>query len=316
MEHYYSYKDVKHDVILGKAKERGGLFCKQHVNTLFSKQSGNMEALPQLSQTIAICKSSICTSNRAEGTMVTLHPLHGEYGQRVEKDHSDSQPLLKKSGSFHTRLNQNALDLESRKKKRWFISPTPNKKSHTPTLSESFVNLIMVDGKKGKAEKIFSQTLKKLAEHLQNGGFHHVEGKPQKKKKITDLNRKENATLLVLSDKIEKRNVYGVLQKAIDNVKPTLQVRKVRIARSIYQVPFIMNKKRQEKGGIRWIIEGAKKRSTSSHFAKQNVRATFSECLALSVLEAFVGQGQAREKRDQLHRTAEANRAYLRYRWW
>ena len=76
-----------------------------------------------------------------------------------------------------------------------------------------------------------------------------------------------------------------------------------------------MNKKRQEKGGIRWIIEGAKKRSTSSHFAKQNVRATFSECLALSVLEAFVGQGQAREKRDQLHRTAEANRAYLRYRW-
>jgi len=188
----------------------------------------------------------------------------------------------------------------------------------------------MVDGKKGRAEKIFSQTLKKLAEHLQNDR----EGKPGEKKKITGFNEKKSSsaqvtqaentstgkesssTLLILSDKIEKRNVHGVLQKAIDNVKPTLQVRKVRIARSIYQVPFIMKKERQEKNAVRWIIEGAKKKSRHSHFAKQNAKATFSECLALSVYQAFVGQGEAREKRDQSHRTAEANRAYLRYRWW
>lgn len=291
MERYYSYKDVKHD-----GKKGGGLFCKQNLNTLFYKQNRNIVTEPQSSK----------------GRMVTLQAKDGEYSQRMETDHSSLQPFLKKSGSFYAGLNQNALYLEKQKRKRWLTSPIPNKKSHTLTLSESFVNLIMVDGKKGKAERIFSQTLKKLAEYLQN----NVEGKHDKKKKITNLNRKENPTLLILSDKIEKRNVYQVLQKAIDNVKPTLQVRKVRIARSIYQVPFIMKKERQERNAARWIIEGAKKKSSHSLFAKQNVRATFSECLALSVLEAFMGQGQARERRDQLHRTAEANRAYLRYRWW
>ena len=183
--------------------------------------------------------------------------------------------------------------------------PTAGKRKRVLTLSESFVNLIMVDGQKNQAEKIFSQTLKKLAEYLQG----QVERGSHKKKEINLFGRGESQPFLILSDRVEKRNVYHLLQKSINNVKPTLQVRKVRIARSVYQVPFIIKKERQEKNGIRWIIEGARKKSRSSGVA-------FSECLASSVLEAFAGQGQAREKRDQLHRTAEANRAYLRYRWW
>ena len=184
-------------------------------------------------------------------------------------------------------------------------TPTAGKRKRVLTLSESFVNLIMVDGQKSQAEKIFSQTLKKLAEYLQG----QVERGSHKKKEINLFGRGESQPFLILSDRVEKRNVYHLLQKSINNVKPTLQVRKVRIARSVYQVPFIIKKERQEKNGIRWIIEGARKKSRSSG-------VTFSECLASSVLEAFAGQGQAREKRDQLHRTAEANRAYLRYRWW
>ncbi len=184
-------------------------------------------------------------------------------------------------------------------------SPTSGKRRVALTLSESFVNLIMVDGQKSQAEKIFSQTLKKLAEHLQND----VEEKRDKKKKVNLFDRGENKSLLIISDRAERRNVYHLLQKAIDNVKPTLQVRKVRIARSMYQVPFIMKRRRQEKSAVRWIIESARKKSRHSG-------ASFSERLASSVLEAFMAQGQAREKRDQLHRTAEANRAYLRYRWW
>ena len=184
-------------------------------------------------------------------------------------------------------------------------APLAGRRRRVLTLSESFVNLIMVDGQKSQAEKIFSQTLKKLAEYLQG----HVEGGSHKKKEINLFSRGENQPLLILSDRVEKRNVYHLLQESVNNVKPTLQVRKVRIARSVYQVPFIIKKERQEKNGIRWIIEGARKKSRSSGI-------TFSECLASSVLEAFAGQGQAREKRDQLHRTAEANRAYLRYRWW
>ena len=220
------------------------------------------------------------------------------------------QPFsLKKKTTFFG-LDPNLLQIDKtthlgiKKKKRLLTSSTLHEREDALTLSESFVNLIMVHGQKVKARRIFSQTLKKLAQHLQN----NVES-GNKKKEVTLFNREESQSLLLVSDKIEKRNVYHLLQKAINNVKPTLQVRKVRIARSIYQVPFIMKKGRQEKSGVRWIIESAKKKSGHSG-------TSFSECLAQAVLDAFARQGQAREKRDQLHRTAEANRSYLRYRWW
>ena len=217
--------------------------------------------------------------------------------------------LKKKTTFFGSDPNLLQIDktthLGIKKKKRLLTSSTLHEKEDALTLSESFVNLIMVHGQKVKARRIFSQTLKKLAQHLQN----NVESGNKKKKEVTLFNREESQSLLVVSDKIEKRNVYHLLQKAINNVKPTLQVRKVRIARSIYQVPFIMKKGRQEKNAVRWIIESAKKKSGHSG-------TSFSECLAQAVLDAFARQGQAREKRDQLHRTAEANRSYLRYRWW
>ena len=203
------------------------------------------------------------------------------------------------------RIAKTAPHLGIEKKKRVLSSSVLDGKKHALTLSESFVNLIMVHGQKVKARKIFSQTLKKLAEHLQS----KMESQGDKKKEVALFNREKNQSFLVVSDRVEKRNVYHLLQKAINNVKPTLQVRKVRIARSVYQVPFIMKKGRQERNAVRWIIESAKKKSGHSGTA-------FSECLAQAVLDAFAGQGQAREKRDQLHRTAEANRSYLRYRWW
>lgn len=273
MEYFDSYKNVKGDKKKGDGRldvAINGLLCK---NTFLHRH--------------------ICSTNVNDERVETLRL------QTKETPH----PFLEKPFFFYP--DRNAFYLKSQKRKRRFASFISDKKDHTLILSKSFVNLIMVDGKKSKAEKIFSQTLKKLAEYLQND----VKRKGHKKKEITIFDKKESGSLLIVSDKVEKRNVYQLLQKAIDNVKPTLQVRKVRIARSIYQVPFIMKKKRQEKSGVRWIIESAKKKSRHS-------RATFSECLAQAVLEALTAQGQAREKRDQLHRTAEANRAYLRYRWW
>lgn len=240
-----------------------------------------------------------------------LHPvdrdvLHVKHGDHLLQTSSTCFPSSNKkvfSYSDSSRA-QNGPNLKDGRK-RSLTSPTPNKRNHVKTLSESFINLIMVDGKKSKAEKIFSQTLKNLTQHLEN----HVEREKKNKREITLFARKENGSLLILGDLIGNRNVHHLIEKAINNVKPTLQVRKVRVARSIYQVPFIMRKKRQERSAIRWIIESAKKKSGHSGF-------TFSECLAQTVLEAFMGQGQVKEKRDQLHRTAEANRTYLRYRWW
>lgn len=96
---------------------------------------------------------------------------------------------------------------------------------------------------------------------------------------------------------------------AINNVKPSLEVRKVRIAGTTYQVPAILEKKKSISQAIRWIIESARTRKNRS-------KSTFSVCLAEEFLDAFQKQGKARQKRDQLHNIASANRAYIRYRWW
>ncbi len=262
------------------------------------------------------------TNKKKEGARLQrerkIHPFSNKsFPFYLKIGPTEKAPHLEGKGKKRSRLDlykssirtQPVKDLQKTEESKGsdicITSPTSGKRRVALTLSESFVNLIMVDGQKSQAEKIFSQTLKKLAEHLQND----VEEKRDKKKQVDLFDRGENKSLLIISDRAERRNVYHLLQKAIDNVKPTLQVRKVRIARSMYQVPFIMKRRRQEKSAVRWIIESARKKSRHSG-------ASFSERLASSVLEAFMAQGQAREKRDQLHRTAEANRAYLRYRWW
>ena len=97
--------------------------------------------------------------------------------------------------------------------------------------------------------------------------------------------------------------------KAIENVKPSLEVKKVRVAGSTYLVPAILPKKKQETLAMRWIIDAARKR-------KKNSQLSFSQCLAEEIYEASKRQGYAYQKRDELHRLAEINRAYIRYRWW
>ena len=88
-----------------------------------------------------------------------------------------------------------------------------------------------------------------------------------------------------------------------------MEVRKVRRAGTTYSVPAILSVKKQESLALKWIIESAKQRKKTSSF-------TFSQCLASEILEASKKAGHARLKRDELHRLAEANRAYIRYRWW
>lgn len=228
----------------------------------------------------------------------------------LQANHAQNRLIVQENLPFPQSQKQEA---QGERKKRFLTGSIQSKSNHVRSLSESFINLIMVDGKKSKAEKIFSQTLKKLAHHLQSD----MKREKRSRREILLLDRKGNhlclpskeESLLVLRNPVEKGNVHNLIQKAIDNVKPTLQVRKVRVARSIHQVPFIMKRRRQERSAVRWIIENAKRKSRYSV-------STFSECLAQVVLEAFMGQGQVREKRDQLHRTAEANRTYLRYRWW
>lgn len=102
--------------------------------------------------------------------------------------------------------------------------------------------------------------------------------------------------------------VFLVLSKALQNVMPYLEVRKVRISGKTRQIPSMIRVNRQQTLAIRWLIEAARK--------KQKKNGRFTDCLANEFIEAFEKQGNARQKRNELHKIAHANRTFLRYRWW
>lgn len=154
--------------------------------------------------------------------------------------------------------------------------------------TDKFLNLLMYHGKKVKATKLFFDMLPRLKKH--------IEKDTEKKFSLVKRN-------------IHNLSILHILSQAVENVKPSIEVRKVRVAGTTYLVPSILSKKRQETTAIRWIIESARKRQNNS-------KLRFSECLADEFFDAYKKQGQARQKRDELHRLAEANRAYIRYRWW
>lgn len=153
------------------------------------------------------------------------------------------------------------------------------------TVLQKFINLLMKDGKKCLALRIFYDVLQKLSHRI------------TKQNESTHESAKETAC------------VHFVLFHAIECIQPSLEVRKVRVAGSTYMVPSILSRKKQQSMAIKWILSSAKKRKKTS-------MQTFADCLADEILDAFHKQGSARQKRDALHASAEVNRAYLRYRWW
>lgn len=160
---------------------------------------------------------------------------------------------------------------------------TDTQKLLTSLFFSKFINLLILDGKKLKAYKLFFKMIEFLNEKI-------------KKQNIKSL---DNSSLFALQ----------IVETAILNCMPHLQVRKVRVAGTTYLVPALLAKKKQEALAIRWIIEAAKKKKKSS-------KLSFAECLADEIIDAYLKQGYARTKRAELHRLAEMNRAYIRYRWW
>ncbi len=94
-------------------------------------------------------------------------------------------------------------------------------------------------------------------------------------------------------------------KKALDNVRPTLEVKTRRVGGANYQVPVEVNKNRQTSLSLRWIIGYARERGEKSMVEK----------LAAELLDAANGRGGAVKKKDDTHRMAEANKAFAHYRW-
>ena len=95
------------------------------------------------------------------------------------------------------------------------------------------------------------------------------------------------------------------LKRAMDNVKPTLEVRSRRVGGATYQVPVEVRTPRQTTLGLRWLVQ----------YSKARREKTMVERLANEILDASNGLGAAVKRREDTHKMAEANRAFAHYRW-
>lgn len=96
-----------------------------------------------------------------------------------------------------------------------------------------------------------------------------------------------------------------VFQKALDNVKPVLEVRSRRVGGATYQVPVEIRQDRRLSLAVRWLIEYSRSRSENS----------MREALAAEVLDAYNNRGSSIKKKEDTHKMAEANKAFAHYRW-
>jgi small subunit ribosomal protein S7 len=139
---------------------------------------------------------------------------------------------------------------------------------YSSTLVTKFVNQMMWGGKKSVAQQIFYSALKIVEE------------------KAGD-------------------DPLKVFKKAIDNIKPVLEVKSRRVGGSTYQVPLEVTPVRRTSLGIRWLIGYSRTRGEKS----------MEEKLAGEVLDAANNRGNAVKKKEDTHRMAEANKAFAHYRW-
>jgi small subunit ribosomal protein S7 len=96
-----------------------------------------------------------------------------------------------------------------------------------------------------------------------------------------------------------------ILKKAVDNVKPLLEVRSRRVGGATYQVPVEVTPRRGTTLAIRWLVG----------YARQRKGATMSDRLAGEILDASGGTGSSVKRREDMHKMAEANKAFAHYRW-
>ena len=135
-------------------------------------------------------------------------------------------------------------------------------------LAARFINRLMYDGKKGTAEKIFYSAIQTLAEKT-------------------------------------NEDPIKAFEKAIDNVKPFMEVKSRRVGGATYQVPMDVRPDRQISLALRWLITYARARGEKGMVSK----------LSAELTDAYNSRGGAVKKREDTHRMAEANKAFAHFRW-
>lgn len=128
--------------------------------------------------------------------------------------------------------------------------------------------------------------------------------------KVLLKGKKETARTIVYEalETVEKRTGQDptvVLKRALDNIRPHLEVRSRRVGGSTYQVPVEVPNRRQETLAVRWLV----------NFARKRREPTMSLRLANEVLDASNNTGAAIKRKEDVHKMAESNKAFAHYRW-
>jgi small subunit ribosomal protein S7 len=143
----------------------------------------------------------------------------------------------------------------------------PDPKYHDRLVTK-FVNSMMSSGKKSTAENIFYRSLDLVQSRA-------------------------------------KEDPVGIFRRALDNLRPNVEVRSRRVGGATYQVPVEVRPVRRTSLAMRWLVQYARARTEKS----------MPERLAAEILDAANGRGAAMKKKDDTHRMAEANKAFAHYRW-
>lgn len=147
--------------------------------------------------------------------------------------------------------------------------PVQKDAKFSSTLVSRLVNTVMISGKKSTAQRIVYGAFNQLAE------------------------------------KNPASSPLDILQRAVDNAKPRLEVKARRVGGATYQVPVEVTTDRQFALALRWLVD----------FADARKGTPMKEALAAEIMEAYQGQGNAIRKRDEVHKMAQANKAFAHFRW-
>lgn len=153
------------------------------------------------------------------------------------------------------------------------ITPDPK---YNSVIAAKFINNLMRKGKKSIAQKIFYTALDLANKNL-------------KKDRSAD----------------RQGNPIEILEEAINNTAPLLEVKSKRVGGANYQVPYEVRGERREALAMRWILEAARKKKGKA----------MADKLAQELIDAYNNTGQAVKKKDDTHRVAEANRAFAHLAW-
>lgn len=162
-----------------------------------------------------------------------------------------------------------------------------------------FINVVMREGKRSLAEKIVYTAIQEAGKRLVKKGAKTTGHKDE------DSSEGSTGRGGFVSSSSKGSGAVEILEKALNNIRPTVEVKSRRVGGATYQVPVEVDVERGLALAMRWIVKTAKGRSEK----------TMTLRLAAEVLEAYEGRGGSVKIRDDMHRMAKANQAFAHYRW-